>query len=152
MDMFYDLIMRQIPSDVVSTVLKILLLNHTAAWSVFRLANTLRLSRDEFDASCGFLQSVLFLKPETEDEYESIRYYHASFMEYMVDPGRSKDFWIYGDVVQELYQEMIQRLNDVHGSSKGMRHIIVVCMIELDQMHDRIDTSCQYHISPFKAP
>jgi len=121
MDMFYDLIMRQIPSDVVSTVLKILLLNHTAAWSVFRLANTLGLSQDEFDASCGFLQSVLFLKPETEDSYESIRYYHASFMEYMEDPGRSKNFCIYGDVVQELYQEMIQRLNDVHGSSKGMR-------------------------------
>ena len=152
MDMFYDLIMHQIPSDVVSTVLKILLLNHTAAWSVFRLANTLGLSRDEFDASCGFLQSVLFLKPETEDSYESIRYYHVSFMEYMVDPGRSKDFCIHGDVVQELYQEMIQRLNDVHGSSKGMRQIIVVCLIELDQMHGRIDTSCQYHISPFKAP
>ena len=152
MDMFYDFIMHQIPPNVVSTVLKILLLDHTATLSVFELANTLGLSRDEFDASCGFLQSVLFLKPETEDEYESIQYYHASFMEYMEVPGRSKDFCIYGDVKQELYQEMIQRLNDVHGSSKGMRKIIVVCLIELDQVHDRIDTSCQYHISPFKAP
>jgi len=121
MDMFYDLIIRQIPSDVVSTVLKILLLDHTTAWSVFRFANTLGLSRDEFDASCGFLQSVLFLKPETEDSHESIRYYHASFMEYMEDPGRSKDFCIYGDVLQELDREMIQRLNGVHESSKGMR-------------------------------
>ena len=113
--------MRQIPSEVVSTVLKILLLDHTVTWSVFQLANTLGLSQDEFDASCGFLQPVLFLNPETEDSYESIRYYHASFMEYMEDPGRSKNFCIYGDVVQELSQEMIQRLNDVHGSSKGMR-------------------------------
>ena len=148
MDMFYDLIMRQIPSDVVSTVLKILLLNHTVTWSVFQLANTLGLSRDEFYASCGFLQSVLFLESDGD---ERIQYYHASFMEYMVDPGRSKNFCIYGDVVQELDREMIQRLNNIHASSKGMRHIIVVCLIELDQVHDRINTSYQYHISPFKA-
>ena len=83
--------------------------------------------RREFYSSCGFLQSVLFLKPdENRHNIEHIHYYHASFVEYMKDRRRSKDFCIYGDVVQELYQEMIQRLNDVHGSSKGMRQIIVV--------------------------
>ena len=147
-----DLIMRQIPPNTVSMVRKILLLNHIVNWGTFGFANILGRSREEFYSYCGFLQSVLFLKPETEDSYESIQYYHAAFMEYMVDPGRSKNFYIYGDVVQELYQEMIQRLNDVHGSSKGMRQIIVVCLIELDQVHDRINASCQYHISPFKAP
>jgi len=143
--------MRQIPPNTVSMVRKILLLNHIFERRAFILANILGRSREEFYSYCGFLQSVLFLKPETEDSYESIRYYHASFMEYMGDPGRSKDFCIYGDVLQELFQEMIQRLNDVHGSSKGMRQIIVVCLIELDQVHDRINTSYQYHISPFKA-
>jgi len=126
-----------------------LLLDHTAALIVFELANILGRSREEFYSYCGFLQSVLFLVSGAD---ENIQYYHASFMEYMVDPGRSKDFCIYGDILQELYQEMIQRINDVHGSSKGMRQIIVVCLIELDQVHDRINTSYQYHISPFKAP
>ena len=133
MDMFYDLIMRQIPSDVVSTVRKILLsdtrglgsllsLDRRGSPSAFRLGNFLGLSQEEFYSYCGFLQSVLFLAPD-EDRYKTdhIHYYHASFMEYMEDPRRSKDFCIYGDVVQELYQEIIQRLNDVHGSSKGMR-------------------------------
>ena len=126
MDMFYDLIMGQIPPNVVPMVRKILLLNHTAARSVFGLANTLGLSQEQFYASCGFLQSVLFLKPLEEP----IRYYHSSFMEYMEDPRRSKDFCIYGDVVQELYQEMIQRLNEIHASSKGMRQIVVVRLIQ----------------------
>ena len=151
MDLFYDLIMRQIPLDVVSVVRKILLLNRVGM-TVFGVANTLGLSQEEFGASCGFLQSVLFLKPETEDEYESIQYYHASFMEYMVNPGRSKDFCIYGDVAQELYQEMIQRLNDIHESSQGMRQIIAVCLIQLDHVHDRINTSRQYNIFTSKAP
>jgi len=148
MDMFYDLIMRQIPPNVVSMVRKILLLDRAPGSNAFVLANILGRSREEFYSYCGFLQSVLFLE---SGGHEFIRYYHASFMEYMEDPGRSKDFCIYGDVVQELYQEMIQRLNDVHGSSKGMSQIIVVCLIGLDQVHDRIDTSCQYHISSFKA-
>ena len=124
--MFYDLIMDQIPPNVVPMVRKILLLHHTVSRNVFRLANILGLFREEFYASCGFLQSVLFL--ETDGD-ERIRYYYSSFMEYMEDPRRSKDFCIHGDVVQELYQEMIQRLNDTHESSQGMMKIIVLCLI-----------------------
>jgi len=125
MDMFYDLIMGQVPPNVVPMVRKILLLHHTVSRNVFRLANILGLFREEFYASCGFLKSVLFLKPLEEP----IRYYHSSFMEYTEDPRRSKYFCIYGDVVQELYQEMIQRLNDTHESSQGMIKIIVLCLI-----------------------
>ena len=127
MDLFYDLIMRQIPPNVVSMVLKILLLDDIVAWDALRLENSLGRSREEFYSSCGFLQSVLFLAPgENVHETEHIYYYHASFMEYMENPEQWKDFCIYGDVLQELYQEIIQRLNDVHASSKGMRQII--CM------------------------
>ena len=80
--MFYDLIMDQIPPNVVPMVRKILLLHHTVSRNVFRLANILGLFREEFYASCGFLQSVLFL--ETDGD-ERIRYYYSSFMEYMED-------------------------------------------------------------------
>ena len=66
-------------------------------------------------------------------------------MEYMEDPGRSKDFWIYGDVVQELDQEMIQQLNDRYEVNHS-------CMSDsIGPVHDRINTSCQYHISPLEA-
>ena len=129
MDLFYDLIMRQIPPNFVSMVRKILLLDDIVAWDALRLANSLGRSREEFYSSCGFLQSVLFLAPgENVHETEHIYYYHASFMEYMENPEQSKNFCIYGDVLQELYQEIIQRLNDVHASSKGMRQII--CMLD----------------------
>ena len=96
MEEHYDLIMRQIPPNTVSMVRKILLLNHIIEWSAFILANILGRSREDFYSHCGFLQSVLFLASDDA----RIHYYHASFMEYMEDPGRSKDFWIYGDVLQ----------------------------------------------------
>jgi len=94
MDLFYDLIMLQIPSDAVSIVQKILLsdmmdfgcflffdvwplFDNIASLSVSRLGNILGLSQEVFYSSCGFLQSVLFLAPdENEDSTERIHYYH----------------------------------------------------------------------------
>ncbi|KAJ3552091.1 hypothetical protein NP233_g12955 [Leucocoprinus birnbaumii] len=122
MDSFYDLIMRQIPSDVVLTVRKILLLNLIFVPEVNRnleLANALGLTREGFYAACDFLQSVLCLQDHEMAE-EPIHFYHASFMEYMKDNERSGEHWIYGDCLEGLRQEVIRRVNDVHSRSTGI--------------------------------
>ncbi|KAJ3567184.1 hypothetical protein NP233_g6526 [Leucocoprinus birnbaumii] len=122
-DYFYRLIMQQIPSHVVKTVRKILLLNtvfppeYTGINHVLQLANVLGLSRDEFRAACGFLQAVLVLV-ETPRAGAFIHFYHASFMEYMKS-DRSGEFCIYGNCVGELQHEVIERINQVHSKSTG---------------------------------
>ncbi|KAJ3559914.1 hypothetical protein NP233_g11143 [Leucocoprinus birnbaumii] len=124
MDPFYDLIMQQIPSDVVSTIRKILLLNkvfptHMAEINhVLELANVLGLSPEGFYAACNFLQSVLSIRDHSE-KAKTIRFYHASFMDYMSDKQRSTEFCIYGDCLEELQQEVIRRINDIHSQSQG---------------------------------
>ncbi|KAJ3572036.1 hypothetical protein NP233_g3348 [Leucocoprinus birnbaumii] len=111
MDLFYDLIMQQIPVDVISTVRKILLLNATFRSAlaetdhVCELANVLGLTRKGFYGACGFLQSVLYL-PDGRRRAKNLVFYHASFMEYMSDSLRSTIFCIYGDCLEELQQEL----------------------------------------------
>ena len=136
MDVFYDLIMRQIPPDVILTVRKILLLdtistNRPTSFERGKSTTHLRqpiyiycleLSYEELDSCCGHLQSVLSV-PKSSDGIPGqiyhvyISYYHASFMEYMRDPKRSKDFCVFGDAVQEVYQEIVQRLNSMRALS-----------------------------------
>ncbi|KAJ3569017.1 hypothetical protein NP233_g5325 [Leucocoprinus birnbaumii] len=131
-DQFYDLIMRQIPSEVVLTARKLLLINEIYPLSNsfgrnndpddFALANALGLSRDEFHVACGFLQSVLHL--QTIHRRLSgvlaggglvVRFYHASFMEYLSDSERSSEFCIYNsECFEELLREIIQRVHEVH--------------------------------------
>jgi len=136
MDVFYDLIMRQIPPDVILTVRKILLLdtistNRPTSFERGKSTTNLRqpiyiycleLSYEELDSCCGHLQSVLSVLKSSDGIPGQISYYHASFMEYMRDPARSKDFCVFGDVVQEVYQEIVRRLDSIHASS-GKSHM-----------------------------
>ncbi|KAJ3559912.1 hypothetical protein NP233_g11144 [Leucocoprinus birnbaumii] len=131
MDLFYDLIMRQIPANVISTIRKILLLNSVYGTYVAQvnhiceLANILGLTREGFFAACDFLQSVLSLK-DHEHKGKTFHFYHTSFMEYMSHPERSTVFWIYGDCLEELQQEVIRRINDVHSRSKGNTPVTII--------------------------
>ncbi|KAJ3566391.1 hypothetical protein NP233_g7036 [Leucocoprinus birnbaumii] len=124
MDLFYDLIMEQIPSHVLPTAHKILLLQSTFTdmlrsdqrdLEALVIVNLLRLSIEEFSAACNFLQSVLFVA--SSDQGWHIQFYHASFMEYALDPGRSKQFCIVEDSLESLRLEVIERVNSVHGCS-----------------------------------
>ncbi|KAJ3559913.1 hypothetical protein NP233_g11145 [Leucocoprinus birnbaumii] len=132
MDSFYNLIMQQIPSQIISTVQKILLLNHVfiaAAAEVehiLELSNVLQLSREEFYAACGFLQSVLCVQNNVNDLGQVIHFYHASFMEYMHDKHRSEMFCIYGKSLDELQREVIERINEVHSRSTGDTPLTII--------------------------
>ena len=136
MDVFYDLIMRQIPPDVILAVRKILLLdtistNRPTSFERGKSTTNLRhpiyiycleLSYEELDSCCGHLQSVLSVLKSSDGIPGQISYYHASFMEYMRDPARSKNFCVFGDVVQEVYQEIVQKLNSIRALS-GKSHM-----------------------------
>ncbi|KAJ3561232.1 hypothetical protein NP233_g10318 [Leucocoprinus birnbaumii] len=129
LDSLYKLILQQIPTQVVLTIRKILLLNkifpprESKDNHVLELANILGLTREEFYAACGFLQSVLFLR---DFSYHGtvINFYHTSFMDYMEDPKRSQNECIYGNCLEELRQELLQRINNVHAHSPGKTPVV----------------------------
>ncbi|KAJ3576471.1 hypothetical protein NP233_g404 [Leucocoprinus birnbaumii] len=133
MDLLYSFILRQIPSNIILTTRKILLLNKVfppgfaAVNHSLELADVLGLSQADFNAACGFLQSVLYLQDnggKGEDRSDQkgavIQFYHASFMEYLEDRRRSPEtFCIYSDCLEALQREIIQRIDEVHASSEG---------------------------------
>ncbi|KAF5351231.1 hypothetical protein D9756_008303 [Leucocoprinus leucothites] len=136
LDLFYHLIMQQVPSSIVSTVQKILLLNWVYGApevdKVLELANVFELSEEEFRVACGFLRSVLRLD---DSDKAPIKFYHSSFMEFMEDWNRSKEFCIYKSCLAELRQEVLGRINRVHSQIKGKGDfkilLIVVAFFDL---------------------
>jgi hypothetical protein len=123
MDLLYNFIMQQIPSNVISTVQKILLLNQVfgdrnLSHKAFRMASALDLSKQQFQAACGFIQSVLLF--DMASDSQPIAFYHASFMEYMVNPERSREFCIYHEHLEELQLDITRRINQAHSRSTSM--------------------------------
>jgi hypothetical protein len=120
MDLVYHFILQRLPSTIISRVRKILLLNshyYNTVNQAVELGYILGLSQEDFTAACCFLQSVLYLDESggsDDPPGRIIKFYHASFMEFMRDKRRSKDFYIYDDCFAELQQEIIDRINKVH--------------------------------------
>ncbi|KAF9443421.1 hypothetical protein P691DRAFT_808973 [Macrolepiota fuliginosa MF-IS2] len=113
LDRFYTLIMQRIPSKVLLTIQKILLLKTLHIAGVDRapkIASILGLSEPQFRNACGALHSVLELQSPGPD----IRFYHASFMDFMQDQKRAKEFCIYLSCLDGLRHELLERLNNVH--------------------------------------
>ncbi|KAJ3573070.1 hypothetical protein NP233_g2663 [Leucocoprinus birnbaumii] len=122
-DVFYDLIMQQVPADIALIFRKILYfksiphIQQLGGVELFHIVNILGLNSEEMYSACGFFQSVAFVThPEG---YPSLNLYHASFLEFIQEPGRSGRFCL-GDLSDNLREELIDRVNDVHaGSSVG---------------------------------
>ncbi|KAJ3561058.1 hypothetical protein NP233_g10426 [Leucocoprinus birnbaumii] len=130
MDQLYMLIMQRVPPNVMPTLQRILLLNWAYIDPVYdnvlELANVLELSEAQFCTACGFLQSVLRLGNSSHHRLSagmSIKFYHASFMEFMEDqedsssvlakitfppqsplPDGHIDMLIYGSLLESLIQ------------------------------------------------
>jgi hypothetical protein len=107
LDEFYWMIMNRIPYDVLPIVQQILLVNIQSRYINHRtpiriLANTLGLTLPELENALSRLRSVLTLRcPKQESHFlfepnlpgsSSIFFFHASFMEFLLDPTRSKNF------------------------------------------------------------
>jgi hypothetical protein len=126
MDRLYHFLLQQLPSTIVSRIRKLLLLSTLYYMSYVNmgveLANALGLPQEEFEAACGFLHAVLYLGESDYPRHSGtvIKFYHSSFMEFMEDATRSAEFCIYGDCVEKLRQEVMDRINKVHNQIRSL--------------------------------
>ncbi|KAF5345099.1 hypothetical protein D9756_011171 [Leucocoprinus leucothites] len=95
MDRFYTLIMQRIPSKLLTTVRKILLLKDLGLFSVYGTADYLSLSEEQFRGVCAYLQSVVELRDGPWFWHVDMDFYHASFLDFIKAPRRSKELCIY---------------------------------------------------------
>ncbi|KAF9458136.1 hypothetical protein BDZ94DRAFT_1313583 [Collybia nuda] len=110
LDLFYHLIMQRVPRKVLPTTLKILLLTTFENGTEITInAGVLGLSEAQFSNACRSLHSVL----EVENWPPRIHFYHASFMDFLQDPKRSRDFCIKSDCVMSLRKELLERLDTI---------------------------------------
>ncbi|KXN81261.1 hypothetical protein AN958_05545 [Leucoagaricus sp. SymC.cos] len=114
-DLLYTLILQQLPVELQSLICKILLLKKYRNSHMISLV--LGLSKADFCSACDSLQAVLHL-----NDYLDIKFYHASFMDYMEDPKRSQDFCIYDNTLVICSHGVLKQLNKVHtqGTVNGL--------------------------------
>lgn len=123
LDRFYMLIMQRVPSKILLTVQKILLLDGLPSTSFLPVnlqvplsANIFSLPEAQVRHACASLRSVLEFEPQSKVK---IKYFHVSFVEFLQDPQRSKEFCIYGDCLDNIRQELLERLDNIHSRSIG---------------------------------
>lgn len=148
LDLFYTLIMGRVPSKILPTIQRILLLTSHSdilgvripsfSLDVLRFANILGISESQCRNACGTLHSVLEL-----DSDLGIRFYHESFMDFLQDPKRSGEYCVYS-CLHDLRRELLERLNSVHSRSKGMwsldlnkPHALIVVIQRFPRQLDR---------------
>ncbi|KAF9442636.1 hypothetical protein P691DRAFT_789189 [Macrolepiota fuliginosa MF-IS2] len=112
LDGFYTLMMERVPTKQLQTVLWILLVARMPDIDkVTRNADLVGLSEPQFRNACRSLHSVMTV---TNDIFPKLRFYHASFMDFLEDPARSKRFCIWSDCAVTLLADvLIPKLNTV---------------------------------------
>ncbi|KAF5356326.1 hypothetical protein D9756_003679 [Leucocoprinus leucothites] len=123
MDFFYTLIMQRIPLKLRITVRKILLLHSFRSLNLAGIAGSLDLSVEQLRRACASIQSVMEL-PGSHLGSMRINFYHASFLDFMKDPQRSKELCIYGDFLIEWRRELLVWLHEVCSRSTDSSHIM----------------------------
>jgi len=102
LDAFYKMIMDCIPSEHhLPIVQRSLLIHHTVSGAVLHiLSNILDLTLDELKCILSKLHSILTFIPKERDWGEPfpgsvhISFYHASFMEFLLNKTRSGEYWL----------------------------------------------------------
>ncbi|KAF9443194.1 hypothetical protein P691DRAFT_779020 [Macrolepiota fuliginosa MF-IS2] len=109
LDLFYLLILQRIPAKILQTVQRVLLATTIGELRTNLEGNRrlLRLSSSQFHAACRTLHSVMKV------ESSKINFYHASFMDFMRDPQRSKQFCIQLESGNALRTELMTRLQAI---------------------------------------
>ncbi|KAJ3573708.1 hypothetical protein NP233_g2258 [Leucocoprinus birnbaumii] len=114
MDFFYTLIMQRLPSNIRTIVRKILLINPLhAVYSLLNISFILSLSMDQIYRTCAFIQSIVELQA-SDHRGLTLRFYHASFLDFMKDPKRSKELCIFGSFLNECRRELLDRLHEFY--------------------------------------
>ncbi|KAJ3562726.1 hypothetical protein NP233_g9396 [Leucocoprinus birnbaumii] len=120
MDCFYAFIVRRVPPNALTILRKILILCivHNQLRTTNYISLLLRLPLNQVNRICGFIQSVVSVDPETD--YSRLRFYHASFLDFMKDPARSNELCIYGNLLAEVRRTYLGWLHEMCSSTKDI--------------------------------
>ncbi|KAF5360625.1 hypothetical protein D9756_004617 [Leucocoprinus leucothites] len=138
LDVFYSLIMQNIPPDILPTLQKILLLYEVIPktgyidvgigeivkdMKAIYISNILKLSELQFQSACSPLSSVL--QVIATSWRADLAFYHTSFMDFLADPTRSEQFSVLA-AIEDLRLELLEYLNVFHTSTEGAM-LIIAC-------------------------
>jgi hypothetical protein len=123
LDQLYMLVMIQIPEGVLSDTMSLLYINQSAAmgqfdhiWHQYTPGSrpnlhcycfALGLSSAAFHVAISNLYSVLEVTASESGELETFRFYHRSFLDFLLDPRRAKQYFIESPVVNQHCLEMV---------------------------------------------
>ena len=101
-DAFYQMIISRISSKHLPIVQQSLLIHYTTSEAALHiLCNIQGLALEDLKHALSKLYSVLTFIPEEEGDWREpfpgstrISFYHASFMEFLLDKTRSEDYWL----------------------------------------------------------
>jgi hypothetical protein len=125
LDHLYVLLMMKIPAGVLSDTMSLLHLDQSPAFEryarsldayryekrpeVTSLRSALGLSSTEFHLAISNLYSVLEVTTSEDGEPEKFHFYHKSFLDFLLDSRRSKQYFIKSPVVHQRCLKMIIR-------------------------------------------
>ncbi|KAF9449320.1 hypothetical protein P691DRAFT_667702 [Macrolepiota fuliginosa MF-IS2] len=126
LDSLYMLIMQRVPSQVLLTTQKILILTSVGSRNDAKMAaNILNLSESQLQYAYRSLHSVLNLACSNEEAPQNselraltLTFYHASFMEFLWDPRRSGKFCLRLECATTLRSDLLGKVNEIHKNSK----------------------------------
>ncbi|KAF9446776.1 hypothetical protein P691DRAFT_761327 [Macrolepiota fuliginosa MF-IS2] len=122
LDLFYLLIIRRVPAKVLQAVQWILLATTIpyVREQTHRISQFLNLSSSQFHAACRTIHSVMKI------EESNVVFYHASFMDFMENPQRSKQFCIRSESGFALREDLTQRLQVEHTLYSDAYNTVVI--------------------------
>ncbi|KAJ3573812.1 hypothetical protein NP233_g2183 [Leucocoprinus birnbaumii] len=125
MDVLYTLIMEQVPLTIRTALRKILLLHSVANYPPRAIADALGLSTEQFHRCCASIQSVMQLT-SSESILGSVRlyFYHASFLEFLTSPERSRGFSIHGAFLIGFRKQLLDWLHFVYSRTEDCSEFV----------------------------
>ncbi|KAJ3567663.1 hypothetical protein NP233_g6219 [Leucocoprinus birnbaumii] len=127
MDGFYTLIMQRVPPKIRTALGRILLL-HSLNASLFlprTIAIALSLSLGQFRHCCSFICSVIELQGSSSLTSMFMRFYHTSFLDFLLEPERSSELCIQGRFLDEYRKELLDMLYEVCSQSTDPSDIVL---------------------------
>ncbi|KAJ3565870.1 hypothetical protein NP233_g7364 [Leucocoprinus birnbaumii] len=129
MDILYTLIMEQVPTTIRTTLRKILLLHSmdVSYYDSLCIATILGLSVEQFRRCCASIQSVMKLTNSNRSDIHistmKLYFYHASFLEFLTNPERSRDLCIHGAFLTGIREPLLESLHFAYSRTQGRTFI-----------------------------
>ncbi|KAJ3553002.1 hypothetical protein NP233_g12747 [Leucocoprinus birnbaumii] len=138
MDFFYTLIMQRIPSNILETVQRIVLLNSSWGFDPVGLLRVLGLSISQLRQCCSSIRSVMELQSSAPELWEwRLHFYHASFVDFLTNYNRSGEFYIHGEFLNKFRRELLDWLHSVISTTTNSSNFIFPTGITLPSHTER---------------